>query len=179
MNVAPADSFNSSNVTFYQEEEKNTKNTDITQVVYCYFNLVTPMLNSNMTITVRIAQIQNWEISGRGFFQNMNNDTNANANPIFRAYMIFLGSFRPISIAFLTKSNESFQHRVSLSYIGLSQIRERLSPSFPSSPRKDGSNLSLLISTDDRFRTTNGIWSCLFYHKNLLTSISSEKKFWL
>lgn len=71
------------------------------------FNSFVPILNSNMTITVRIAQMEYWLISVPDEpepFQKMSKETRDNVSPILIAKITFLGSDFPISHTFLENS---------------------------------------------------------------------------
>ena len=97
MNVAPTQYHTNTQSLLYHSSKKHTM----------INGPCLPILNSNITMTVRMAQIEYWDTSSIGMSQNMSNETRANAKPILSAYTAFLRSFRPISNAFLAKSKES------------------------------------------------------------------------
>lgn len=107
---------------------------------------IIPMLNSNITMTVRIAQIEYWLMSWYECFQNMSKDTIDNASPILVANMTFRGSERPISHALPANSCKSFQDFFIFSHTKMKPM-ELLLPSSRPSVLLDASRPSLLLST--------------------------------
>lgn len=107
--------------------------------------IIIPMLNSNITMTVRIAQIEYWPMSWYVSLQNMSKVTIDNASPILIPNMIFRGSDRPISHAFPEKSCKLIQQFFIFSLTVVRHIH--LLPSSSSPELLNARSSSLLLPT--------------------------------